>query len=138
MGIRITAKRDGFRRCGFAHSAAGHTFPDAFFTPEQLVELKAEPQLVVVEGVELDLEQDGGDEQAGTNLELSSGAKAPQVSATKPAKPKAAPAKAKPAAGAAAPVAKAAAKPAASAANPAEGAQEDQGGSDSNDQGQQE
>lgn len=53
MAITITAKRDGFRRCGIAHSTHGTTYPDDFFTAVQLAQLKREPQLVVVEGAEL-------------------------------------------------------------------------------------
>lgn len=53
MAIIITAKRDGFRRCGIAHSTQGTAYPDDFFTAKQLAQLKREPQLVVVEGAEL-------------------------------------------------------------------------------------
>ncbi|KJV26911.1 hypothetical protein VI06_16225 [Aquitalea magnusonii] len=45
--IRITARDDGFRRAGMAHSATPTEHPDETFTPEQLQELKAEPLLVV-------------------------------------------------------------------------------------------
>jgi len=47
--IEITARSDGFRRAGMAHSSTTKKYPDDFFTPEQLVQLKAEPMLVVVE-----------------------------------------------------------------------------------------
>ena len=45
--IKITSRKDGFRRCGVAHPSmpAEHS-PDAF-TQEQLAELMAEPMLVV-------------------------------------------------------------------------------------------
>lgn len=92
MGIRITAKRDGFRRCGIAHLAKGKTYADDFFTPEQLDVLKREPQLVVTEGVEL--EQDGSDEIDSANLQPAGAATAPQGAAP------AAPAPATPAAAA--------------------------------------
>lgn len=45
--VRITAKRDGFRRCGVAHPAQPTEHPDDAFAPEQLAVLQAEPGLVV-------------------------------------------------------------------------------------------
>lgn len=45
--IEITAREDGFRRAGMAHTSRTRTYPDDFFTPEQLEQLKAEPMLVV-------------------------------------------------------------------------------------------
>lgn len=48
MPIQITARRDGFRRCGMAHSEKTQTYPDGHFTAEQLKELEGEPQLIVV------------------------------------------------------------------------------------------
>lgn len=45
--IIITAKKDGFRRCGVAHSAKPVEYPDDAFSPEQLAELQADPMLVV-------------------------------------------------------------------------------------------
>jgi hypothetical protein len=45
--IIITAKKDGFRRCGVAHSAKPVEHLDDAFTPEQLAELQADPMLVV-------------------------------------------------------------------------------------------
>ncbi|EOI6839624.1 TPA: hypothetical protein U5D64_003529 [Yersinia enterocolitica] len=47
MPIQITAKRDGFRRCGMAHSDKTQTYADGHFSPKVLAELKAEPMLVV-------------------------------------------------------------------------------------------
>ena len=47
--IRITSKRDGFRRCGLSHSKAPADYPDGRFTPEELAILKAEPMLLVEE-----------------------------------------------------------------------------------------
>ncbi|NUH52707.1 hypothetical protein HUK76_09865 [Citrobacter portucalensis] len=47
--IEITARRDGFRRCGVAHSATTKEWPVDAFTPEQLAVLKADPMLIVVE-----------------------------------------------------------------------------------------
>lgn len=46
--IRITAKREGFRRAGVAHCGT-RDWPDGTFAPEQLAALKAEPMLVVEE-----------------------------------------------------------------------------------------
>ena len=46
--IRITAKKDGFRRAGVAH-AGTREYADGRFTPEELAALKAEPLLVVEE-----------------------------------------------------------------------------------------
>ncbi|EKN3723871.1 TPA: hypothetical protein PXJ53_003308 [Yersinia enterocolitica] len=47
MPIQITAKRDGFRRCGIAHSDKTQTYADGHFSPSVLAELMAEPMLVV-------------------------------------------------------------------------------------------
>lgn len=47
--IRITAKREGFRRAGMVHPATPTDFPDNAFTAAQLAQLKAEPMLVVEE-----------------------------------------------------------------------------------------
>jgi hypothetical protein len=48
-GIRIVAKKDGFRRCGVAHSAAPVIHALDRFDKDQLKALKAEPMLVVDE-----------------------------------------------------------------------------------------
>lgn len=47
MAIVITAKRDGFRRCGIAHPIKPTSYPDDFFTEEQLRALDKEPQLIL-------------------------------------------------------------------------------------------
>ena len=44
--IRITAKRNGFRRAGMAHYGT-QEYPDGFFDAETLASLKAESMLVV-------------------------------------------------------------------------------------------
>lgn len=49
MPVIITAKKDGFRRCGMAHPASPVEHKDGTFTEEQLATLKAEPMLVVQE-----------------------------------------------------------------------------------------
>ncbi|MCX9038768.1 HI1506-related protein [Citrobacter portucalensis] len=48
MPVKITAKRDGFRRCGIAHSETTTTWADGHFTEAQLRELESEPNLVVL------------------------------------------------------------------------------------------
>lgn len=48
MPVQITARVDGFRRCGMAHSAKTQTYPDDHFTTAQLTVLENEPQLIVV------------------------------------------------------------------------------------------
>lgn len=45
--IKITAKKDGFRRCGVAHPKEATLHPDKSFTAAQLEILKKEPMLVV-------------------------------------------------------------------------------------------
>lgn len=47
MAIVITSKRDGFRRCGIAHPSKPTSYPDEFFTEEQLQALDKEPQLIL-------------------------------------------------------------------------------------------
>jgi hypothetical protein len=54
MPVIITAKRDGFRRCGLAHPASPVEHKDGAFTAEQLAILKAEPMLVVQEMAKTD------------------------------------------------------------------------------------
>jgi hypothetical protein len=46
MTIVIKSKRDGFRRCGIAHSSQPTKYADDFFTDEQLKALAKEPQLI--------------------------------------------------------------------------------------------
>lgn len=45
--IRITAKQDGFRRCGVAHPATVTEHPAARFPEDDLARLEAEPMLIV-------------------------------------------------------------------------------------------
>ena len=45
--IRITAKKNGFRRCGVAHSDNPTDYPDDHFSEEELALLKAEQMLLV-------------------------------------------------------------------------------------------
>lgn len=46
--ITITSKKDGFRRCGRAHSTVPTPYSDATFSKKELAALLAEPLLVVV------------------------------------------------------------------------------------------
>lgn len=45
--IRIKSKKDGFRRCGIAHSKEAVQYPDDRFSAGELAVLRAEPTLVV-------------------------------------------------------------------------------------------
>lgn len=45
--IRITSKKDGFRRGGVAHPVTPTEYPDDFFTKKQLQQIKEESMLVV-------------------------------------------------------------------------------------------
>lgn len=47
MPVRITAKAEGFRRCGIEHACKPVTWPDDRFTPQQLKQLRAESMLIV-------------------------------------------------------------------------------------------
>lgn len=47
--ITITAKHEGFRRCGISFGRLPQQFENWHFTSDQLAMLKAEPQLDVVE-----------------------------------------------------------------------------------------
>ncbi|MBT0664775.1 hypothetical protein KI809_10730 [Geobacter pelophilus] len=45
--LLITAKQDGFRRCGLSHPKETTEYPDNKFTREELAILQSEPMLVV-------------------------------------------------------------------------------------------
>lgn len=45
--ITITSKKEGFRRCGIAHSQTPTSYPDDQFSAEELQALKEESMLVV-------------------------------------------------------------------------------------------
>lgn len=63
MAIVITSKRDGFRRCGIAHTSKAVRYPDDFFSEAQLRALVKEPQLTLAyEEDELHQVQDSRDE----------------------------------------------------------------------------
>lgn len=61
--ITIASKKEGFRRCGVAHSQTPTSYPDDRFTAEELQTLQAEPMLVVTVGS--DLEDKGTKGKAG-------------------------------------------------------------------------
>lgn len=49
--LTIVAKRDGFRRCGVAHTTAPKIWPADAFTREQWERIAGDPMLVVTDGV---------------------------------------------------------------------------------------
>lgn len=51
--ITITAKRNGFMRCGVAHKDTPVIWKDGAFSAAQIAELKAEPMLVVYDGAQV-------------------------------------------------------------------------------------
>ena len=59
--IRITSKKNNFRRCGVAHSDTPTVYKDDKFSPEEIERLKAEPMLIV----ELDYEGPGKEKPKG-------------------------------------------------------------------------
>jgi len=48
-GLRIVAKKDGFRRAGIAHTSEPQEYPLSKFSKEQVEQLKKDPMLVVQE-----------------------------------------------------------------------------------------
>ncbi|MBU1611245.1 MAG: hypothetical protein KKC99_05305 [Proteobacteria bacterium] len=80
MPVIITAKREGFRRCGMAHSTKPVEHADGTFTKDQLKALQAEPNLVV-QVVEPKAEQDAkakAEQDAKAKAEQDAKAKAEQ------------------------------------------------------------
>lgn len=63
--IRITAKRDGFRRAGMSHPATPVDHPAGTFTKQQFAQLMGDPMLVVQE-IEV---PDEAESSAGTATE---------------------------------------------------------------------
>ncbi len=49
MAIQIISKKNGFRRCGIAHSTKAVIYPDDRFTADELEILNDEPMLIVTE-----------------------------------------------------------------------------------------
>lgn len=73
MGTVIKAKRDDYRRAGLAHKVEGAFHEDGDLTEQQLAVLRADPNLLVVEGVQEDtLQADQGSaellQQMGTTI----------------------------------------------------------------------
>lgn len=60
MPIKITSKKNSFRRCGIEHPDHTVVHPDGTFTPEQLKVLKAEPMLIVEEIADSEPEKTDG------------------------------------------------------------------------------
>lgn len=72
-GIRIIAKVDGFRRAGLTHTGV-QEYPRDSFTPQQLEQLRTEPNLVIQD---IDLPDDDGSD----NDPVTEGAKGRQKAA---------------------------------------------------------
>lgn len=53
--IKITSKKAGFRRCGLVHTGT-ILYGDDVFSPDILMRLKAEPLLIVEEGLPEELD----------------------------------------------------------------------------------
>ena len=49
MAIKIRSEREGFRRCGIAHSVKETVYSDDQFFPDEIARLQAEPMLTVVQ-----------------------------------------------------------------------------------------
>ncbi len=58
--IRITSKKEGFRRCGIAHCEKPIDYPNDRFSAKQLKALKDEPMLVVQELPDPEPEKEDG------------------------------------------------------------------------------
>lgn len=84
--IRITARRDGFRRAGLAHPARPVEHPAERFTELQLAQLQAEPMLTVepIEADDTPAPSVGPAQSDGAGQ--PSGAPAPPAEGAKPAK----------------------------------------------------
>jgi hypothetical protein len=76
MTIVITAKRDGFRRAGIAHSSKPTPYADDFFSEEQLKAMLKEPQLTLAHV------EDGFDQVQESFNELSAQAALSETSST--------------------------------------------------------
>ena len=68
--IRITSKKDGFRRCGVAHPKGATDHPDTRFTPDQLNILSNEPMLKVQHVENPEPDGPGGRPNAATTIAL--------------------------------------------------------------------
>ncbi|MFA6290226.1 MAG: HI1506-related protein [Victivallales bacterium] len=52
MPIKIKSKQNNFRRCGIPHPDQWTEYPDDRFSKAELKILKAEPMLLIEEGIE--------------------------------------------------------------------------------------
>lgn len=84
--IRITSKRNGFRRCGVEHSNQAVAYPDGRFSAEQLKRLQADPMLVVE--VIQDIQQTNPGGSADGGLEKTPDSKESKETKTKDSKGK--------------------------------------------------
>ena len=62
MPIQITARRDGFRRLGIAHSATTVEYPNGHFSKDELAILKGDPNLIVIEVTDMPTSSSSADE----------------------------------------------------------------------------
>ena len=60
MPIFVKSNKDGFRRCGVAHTREGREFADDVFTEEQIKIMNDDPDIMIVSGVPVDNDK-GGD-----------------------------------------------------------------------------
>ena len=78
--IRISSKRDGFRRAGMAHPKGPVEYPDDQFSEEQLKAMKAEAMLTVeeIKGTRNELNAERGTGNAEEKTPPSSELRAPR------------------------------------------------------------
>lgn len=81
MTIRITAKTDGFWRCGVAHPATPTNHKDDRFDADQLTRLKAEAELIVQVIDDPVASKDGEPSDEGDNKEGDAVAKVVKAAA---------------------------------------------------------
>ncbi|CAM7522826.1 Mu-like prophage FluMu N-terminal domain-containing protein [Citrobacter freundii] len=72
MPIQITARRDGFRRLGIAHSANTVTWPDEHFSDSELQILENDPNLIVVRLQDMPENTGNGEALSGLTAERDS------------------------------------------------------------------
>ena len=63
--IKIISKKEGFRRCGVAHSETPKEYPDDRFAAEEIAVMEADPMLIVVEVPGRDTTDDPGKKKGG-------------------------------------------------------------------------
>lgn len=99
--IRITARMNGFRRCGVAHYGV-RDYPDDHWTGDQLAVLEADPMLVIerIEDAPSPAPETGKDAIASREAEQAGVSPAPRLCKEDPENPAPAPEAEKPKAGA--------------------------------------